>query len=55
MGGDYWFTYLYKSQTAERIRAAEQERLAAEVRSVYRQQQLAARHRRHQVKPQQTS
>jgi RimJ/RimL family protein N-acetyltransferase len=49
MGGDYWFTYVYKSQTAERIRAAEQERLAAEVRSAYRQQ-LAARLRRHQVK-----
>ena len=50
MGGDYWFTYLYQSQTAERIRAAEQERLAAEVRSAYRQQQRAARLRRHQVK-----
>jgi RimJ/RimL family protein N-acetyltransferase len=50
MGGDYWFTYLYKSQTAERIRAAEQERLAAEVRSANRQQQLTARLRRHQVK-----
>jgi RimJ/RimL family protein N-acetyltransferase len=50
MGGDYWFTYVYKSQTAERIRAAEQERLAAEARSAYRQQQLAARLRRHQVK-----
>ena len=24
--GDYWFTYVYKSQAAERIRAAEQER-----------------------------
>ena len=34
MGGDYWFTYIYESQTAERIRAAEQERLAAEIRSV---------------------
>jgi hypothetical protein len=43
MGGDYWFTYVYKSQTAERIRAAEQERLAAEAPSAYRQQQLAAR------------
>jgi RimJ/RimL family protein N-acetyltransferase len=50
MGGDYWFTYVHKSQTAERIRAAEQERLAAEVRSAHRQQQLAARLRRHQVK-----
>src|SRR5829696_3217526 len=40
-----------RSQTAERIRAAEQERLAAEVRSAHRQQQqLAARLRRHQVK-----
>ena len=48
--GDYWFTYVYKSQTAERLQAAEQERLAAEVRSVYRQQQLAARLRRHQLK-----
>jgi len=50
MGGDYWFTYVYKSQAAERIRAAEQERLAEEVRSAYRQQQRAARLRRHQVK-----
>jgi RimJ/RimL family protein N-acetyltransferase len=50
MGGDYWFTYVYKSQTAERIRAAEQERLAAEARSAYRQQQLAARVRHNQVK-----
>jgi RimJ/RimL family protein N-acetyltransferase len=50
MGGDHWFTYVYKSQTAERIRAAGQERLAAEVRNAYRQQQLAARLRRHQVK-----
>ena len=50
MGGDYWFTYRYKSQTAERIRAAEQARLAADVRSAYRQQQFAARLRRHQVK-----
>jgi RimJ/RimL family protein N-acetyltransferase len=50
MGGDYWFSYVYKSQTAERMRAAEQERLAAEVRSAYRQQQRAARLRRHQVK-----
>jgi RimJ/RimL family protein N-acetyltransferase len=48
--GDYWFTHVYKSQTAERIGAAEQERLAGEARSVYRQQQLAARLRRHEVK-----
>src|SRR5829696_6047083 len=48
--GDYWFTYVYKSQTAERLQAAEQEHLAAEARSVYRQQQLAGRLRRHQVK-----
>ena len=34
--GDYWFTHVYKSQAAERIRAGEQERLAAEVRSAYR-------------------
>ena len=31
--GDYWFTHVYESQAAERLRAAEQERLAAEVRS----------------------
>jgi hypothetical protein len=48
--GDYWFTNVYKSQAAERIRAAEQERLAAEVRSPYREQQRAARLRRHQVR-----
>ena len=48
--GDYWFTCVYKSQAAERIRAAEQERLAAEVRSAYREQQRAARLRRHQVR-----
>jgi hypothetical protein len=47
--GDYWFTNVYKSQAAERIRAAEQERLAAEVRSPYREQR-AARLRRHQVR-----
>ena len=50
MTGDHWFTYVYKSQVAERLRAAEQERLAAEVRSTHRQQQRAARLRRHQVK-----
>ena len=48
--GDYWFTHVYKSQAAERIRAAEQERLAAEVRSAYREQQRAARLWRHQVR-----
>jgi hypothetical protein len=48
--GDYWFTHVYKSQAAERIRAGEQERLAAEVRSAYREQQRAARLRRHQVR-----
>ena len=48
--GDYWFTNVYKSQAAERIRAGEQERLAAEVRSAYRDQQRAARLRRHQVR-----
>ena len=48
--GDYWFGHVYKSQAAERIRAAEQERLAAEVRSAYREQQRAARIRRHQVR-----
>jgi RimJ/RimL family protein N-acetyltransferase len=50
MTSDYWFTYVYKSQAAERMRAAEQERLAAGVRRAHRQQQHAARLRRQQVK-----
>jgi RimJ/RimL family protein N-acetyltransferase len=48
--GDYWFTHVYKNQSAERMRAAEQDRLAAEVRSAYWEQQRAARLRRHQVR-----
>ena len=41
---DYWFSYVYKAETAERIRAAEQERLGAEMRRISRQRRRLQRH-----------
>ena len=42
--GDYWFSYVYKAEAAERIRAAEEERLGAEMQRISRSRRRRQRH-----------
>jgi RimJ/RimL family protein N-acetyltransferase len=45
--GDYWFSYVYKAEAAERMRAAEQERLGAKMRRVSRERRRLQRPQLH--------